>query len=218
MTTTPIRPIALFGGTFDPIHLGHLRAAWEAAECLDAEVRMVPAHVPPHRPQPLADPAQRLTLLRLALASQQRLTIDERELRRGGASYSIDTLRELRGEVGSARSLILLVGADAYTRLTTWHRWRELFDHAHIGVLTRPGHSADLPDELRVEMDKRLCDDVDILRRTPGGRILRIAVTPLQISATAVRELLAEGYEPRFLLSDSVLERIRAEGWYRRRA
>lgn len=120
------RPLALFGGTFDPVHLGHLRAAWEAAEALEADVHLLPAHVPPHRAQPVASSAQRLALLRAALRGQDRLLVDERELRRRGPSYTVDTLRELRGEIGAQRPLLLLLGADAFAGLPSWHEWRAL--------------------------------------------------------------------------------------------
>lgn len=199
------RPIALLGGTFDPVHLGHLRAAWEAAEALDAEVFLMPANVPPHRAQPVASAAQRVTLLRAALAGQYRLLLDERELRRSGPSYTVDTLRELRGEIGAHRPLVLLLGADAFAGLTTWHEWRELFRHAHIVVMTRPGHAREWPAELEAEWQARRSDDALDLRTRPAGRIHALAITPLEISATAIRAQLAAGREPRFLLPDAVL-------------
>lgn len=198
------RPIALLGGTFDPVHLAHLRAAWEAAEALDAEVFLLPANVPPHRAQPLASAAQRVALLRAALAGQHRLRLDERELRRSGPSYTVDTLRELRGEIGSHRPLVLLLGADAFAGLPTWHEWRELFRLAHVVVMTRPGHGRDWPAELEAEWQSRRSDDALDLRTSAAGRIHDLAITPLEISATAVRAQLAAGREPRWLLPDAV--------------
>src|SRR5579859_4112192 len=112
-------PLALLGGTFDPIHLGHLRVAWEAAEALDAEVRLMPANVPPHRPAPAASAAERVRLIEAALAGQSRLTLDARELARPGRSYTVDTLLELRAEQAS-RPLLLVLGADAFAGLPTW--------------------------------------------------------------------------------------------------
>lgn len=199
------RPLAILGGTFDPVHNGHLRVAWEAAEVLDADVRLVPAHIPPHRPAPLATPAQRVALLRAALARQSRLSIDERELRRQRPSYTIDTLRELRGEVGAARPLVLLIGADAFAGLPTWHEWRALFDFAHIAVLTRPGHERRRPDELAAQIAARLAADTASLRGAPAGCVMDLPVTPLEISASQVRALLAEGREPRWLIPDALL-------------
>src|SRR5690348_5770090 len=199
-----IQPLAILGGTFDPVHVGHLRAAWEAAEALDAEVRLMPAHVPPHRAPPVASAQQRVAILRAALAGQDRLTLDTRELDRKGPSYSFDTLAGLRGEIG-ARPMVLLIGSDAFAGLPTWHRWRELFDLAHLGVLTRPGHVPPLPPQLAVQVAQREVASADALRAKPGGRVLRIAITQLEISATHVRALLREGREPRWLLPDALL-------------
>ena len=193
------RPLAIFGGTFDPIHLGHLSVAWEASELLDAEVRLMPASVPPHRPSPLADAAQRVAMLKAALQKQSRLTLDTRELERAGPSYTVDTLCELRNEQGD-RPLVLLLGADAFAGLPSWHRWRELFELAHIGVLSRPGVEVVLSAELQGEIAARRVDKAASLHRLPAGRIIELSVTPLEISATRIRELLAEGRDPRYLL------------------
>lgn len=191
--------LAIFGGTFDPVHLGHLSVAWEAAELLDAEVRLLPANVPPHRDVPVASATQRAAILREALKGQSRLALDTRELDRPGPSYTIDTLHELRAEHGD-RPLVLLVGADAFAQLASWHRWRELFELAHIGVLSRPGVSARLPDELERELAGRRVADAAKLRVLPAGKVIELAVTPLETSATRIRELLAAGRDPRYLL------------------
>lgn len=198
------RPLAIFGGTFDPIHNAHLRVAWEAAEFLDADVRLLPASVPPHRDQPVASAEQRAELVRAALAGQDRLILDTRELRREGASYTVDTLLELRAEIGAERPLVLLVGADAFAGLPQWHRWRELFDLAHVGVLTRPGHGGTLPTELRTKIASRRCPSADALRGSAAGRVLPIPVTPLEISASQIRALLAAGRDPRWLVPDAL--------------
>jgi nicotinate-nucleotide adenylyltransferase len=199
------RPIAILGGTFDPVHNAHLRVAWEAAEALDADVRLMPANVPPHRAPPVASPMQRVALLRAALTGQSRLVLDERELRRDRPSYTIDTLREMRDEFGAQRPLILLIGADAFAGLPTWREWRALFDFAHLAVLTRPGHGAALPPELETEIAPRRARDVARLRDLPCGGVLDLSVTPLEISASAVRALLAAGKEPRWLVPDLLL-------------
>jgi nicotinate-nucleotide adenylyltransferase len=196
------RTLAILGGTFDPIHHGHLRAAWEAAEALDAEVRLVPARTPPHRPPPVADAAGRVALLRAALGGQDRLSIDTRELDRDGPSYTVDTLASLRAEIGPERPLVLLVGADAFAGLASWHRWRELFDFAHVGVLTRPGVSHVPSDELAQFIAGRRAERV----HGPGGTVVDIAITPLDIAATAIREGFAAGFEPRFLLPSACFE------------
>lgn len=211
------RPIAMFGGTFDPVHNAHLRVAWEAAEQLDAEVRLIPVNVPPHRDPPIANARERAAILHAALRGQDRLVLDERELQREGPSWTIDTLIELREEIGPEGPLILLVGADAFLGLPSWHRWSELFDYAHIGVLTRPGHEiATLPTELRIKVASRRTSDSNALISTPAGRVLAMPVTPLEISATQVREVLAAGSEPRYLMPDAVLDDPRLLAPYRR--
>ena len=210
------RPLAILGGTFDPVHNAHLRVAWEASEQLDAEVRLIPANVPPHRDQPIANARERAAILRAALRGQDRLAIDERELGREGPSWTIDTLIELRDEIGPERPLVLLVGADAFLGLPSWHRWGELFDYAHIGVLTRPGHEiATLPTELRIKVASRRASDPNALLASPCGRVLPMPVTPLEISATEVRAVLAAGGEPRYLMPDAVLDDPRLLAPYR---
>lgn len=199
------RPLAIFGGTFDPVHLGHLRVAWEAAEFLDAEVRMMPANVPPHRPQPVASAEQRLAMLRAALKGQDRLILDDRELRREGPSYTVDTLIELRKEAGQNRTVVMLVGADAWSGLTSWDRWRELFGLAHIGVLTRAGHEVNESPELTGFASERRTERVVDLTRSAAGLVIDIPVSALEISATRIRNDLAAGHEPRFLVPSELL-------------
>jgi nicotinate-nucleotide adenylyltransferase len=194
-----MKPLALFGGTFDPIHIGHLSVAWEASELLDAEVRLMPASIPPHRSSPTASAAQRVDMLRAALRGQSRLSLDTRELDRSGPSYTIDTLHEFRREFG-ARPLVLLLGADAFAGLRSWHRWRELFDVTHIGVINRPGVDACVPVELERAVAPRRTDDPAVIGAQPAGRVIELAVTPLEVSATRIRELLATGRDPRYLL------------------
>lgn len=194
-----MRPLAILGGTFDPVHIAHLAVAWEAAELLDAEVHLLPARVPPHRLAPVADAPARVALLQAALRGQDRLGLDTRELTRGGPSYTVDTLAELRAAVGD-RPLVLLLGADAFAGLPGWHRWRELFALAHIGVLSRPGVARTWPQALAAEMDARRVDDPRLLHGLAAGKLVELAVTPLEVSATRIRELLAAGREPRYLL------------------
>ncbi len=198
-----MQPLAIFGGTFDPVHIGHLSVAWEAAELLGAEVRLLPASVPPHRPAPQASAAQRVAILHAALQGQTRLSVDTRELDRDGPSYTIDTLAELRAEQGE-RPLVLLLGADAFAGLPSWHRWRELFGVAHIGVLSRPGVEISFGEALQQELAARRVDDPMTLHETPAGRVVELAVTPLEVSATRIRELLADGRDPRYLLPAGV--------------
>ena len=200
-----LRPLALLGGTFDPVHLGHLRVAWEAAEALDVEVRLLPARAPPHRPQPIASAEARVALLRAALAGQDRLGLDLRELARPGPSYSVDTLTELRAEQGTQRPLLLLLGQDAFAGLPTWRRWMQLFQLAHIVVLTRPASLPIWPDSLQQQWRKRAVTAPAALRATPAGAVFNLRVSALEISASQVRALLAAGREPRYLLPDALL-------------
>lgn len=194
-----MKPLALFGGTFDPIHIGHLSVAWEASELLDAEVRLMPASVPPHRSVPTATAEQRVEMLRAALRGQSRLTLDTRELDRSGPSYTIDTLEEFREEFGD-RPLVLLLGADAFAGLRSWQRWRDLFDVTHIGVINRPGVDTFISVELERAVAPLRTDDPAVVRSQPAGRVIELTVTPLEISATRIRELLAAGRDPRYLL------------------
>lgn len=198
-----IRPLAMFGGTFDPVHIGHLCAAWEAATALDAEVRLFPANVPPHRPAPVGSAVERVALLARALMGQSRLTLDTRELDRDGPSYSVDTLAELRAEIGPVRPLVLLLGADAFAGLARWHRWRDLFDLAHVGVMTRPGENPALDDELTVEVVSRRVGALS----GAAGQVIDVPVTALDISATAIRAALAGGGLPRYLLPAGIADR-----------
>jgi nicotinate-nucleotide adenylyltransferase len=211
-----MKPLAIFGGTFDPIHFGHLNAAWEAAELLDAEVRMMPARVPPHRPAPIASAMQRAAMVHAALRDQSRLVLDTRELDRDGPSYTIDTLQGLRAEEGD-RPLVLLLGADAFAGLPSWHRWRELFDVAHVAVLHRPGASAELPHELAEMIAERRVPDPTDLRGVVAGRVIHLQITPLEISATRIRELLQADRDARYLLPPGLFDDTTLLAPYRRR-
>lgn len=207
-------PVAVFGGTFDPVHNGHLRVALEAGEALDAHVHMVPASVPPHREQPLAGAGQRYAMLELALAGQQRLLADPRELERSGASYTVDTLAVLRAEYGPARPIVLLLGADAFAGLSTWHRWREIFSLAHVIALTRPGHGGVFEAELAGEWYARRAASLDELAQAPAGRCAPLEVTALEISASTVRECVARGGSARYLVPATVDDYIRRHSLY----
>ncbi len=201
-------PIGVFGGTFDPVHHGHLRTALEVLEgCGLEQLRLIPAHVPPHRPQPRAPAELRLEMLRRAVAGEPRLVVDDRELRRGGPSYTVDTLAELRAEVGT-RPLCLVLGADAFLGLPGWHRWQDLLALAHIVVARRPGGPQSIAggagDLYRERGTERPAD----LAAAPAGRVLLREVTQLDISSSAIRTLVAGGGDPRFLVPDAVLELI----------
>ncbi|HTP94339.1 MAG TPA: nicotinate-nucleotide adenylyltransferase [Burkholderiales bacterium] len=214
----PAAPIGLLGGTFDPVHYGHLRLAEEAAECcgLD-ELRLIPSGTPPLRAAPHAAASHRLAMLRLALTGNSRLAIDEREIRRTDTCYTVDTLAALRAELGDTRPLALIVGFDQLLRLPDWDRWQRLFDLAHLAVATRPGFALDpgaAPAALRAELARRETDRADALRESAAGRICRFDMTALDISASQVRARLAAGTSVRYLLPDAVIDYIRANGLY----
>ena len=211
-------PLGVFGGTFDPVHCGHLRLAEEACVALQlARVLWIPAGRPPHRTAPAAGSAHRLQMLRLAIAGNPRFAIDPGECESEAASYTIDTLSRLRREQGAARPLVLLLGADAFAGLATWHRWQELTALAHIAVATRPQHSIDterLPAQLATLWRAHRHGDPQALAGAPAGLVFRFAITDLDISATRIRLSLGAGASPRYLLPDPVLDYIRAHHLY----
>ncbi|MEW6647712.1 MAG: nicotinate-nucleotide adenylyltransferase [Pseudomonadota bacterium] len=207
--------VGILGGTFDPVHFGHLRAALEMQEILGlAEVRLLPCGQPPHRVPPRASAADRLAMLELALAGQSGLRVDCRELERPGPSYMVDTLTSLRAELG-ASPLCLLLGSDAFLGLPQWHRWRELLQLAHLVVLHRPGWTLDsVPASLaEVLAAQRISAAAELMLRPAGGILLQ-PVTPLDISATAIRAQIAAGRSPRYLLPDAVWDYIRRRDLY----
>lgn len=218
MNGTPARgrAVGVFGGTFDPVHNGHLRVATEVFEELAlAEVRMVPCHVPAHRGAPGATAGQRMQMLRAAIDGQPGLVADPRELDRAGPSYMVDTLASLRAELGADVPLLLLLGADAFAGLPTWHRWRDLLLHAHLVVLTRPGHGSEpFGDELADLVTRVRIQTAAELVSSPSGRILFRPVTPLEISASRIRELVAAGRSPRHLVPETVRNIIERLGLY----
>lgn len=212
----PLRPIGIFGGTFDPIHYGHLRMAEELADSLALDiVRFIPAGQPPHRASPRTEAKHRLEMTRLAIAGNPRFLLDEREVREPRASFTFDTLTSLRQELGADQPLWLLMGTDAFLGLPTWKEWRQLFSLAHIAVAHRPGYkltqSDMLPDPLRRELEQRRCDTPPA---APSGSIFLKPVTALDISATAIRQHLSSGTSARYLLPDPVLDHIQQHHLY----
>ena len=190
---TPLR--VYYGGTFDPVHDGHLAIARAARDVLDATIRLMPAADPPHRAPPGASAMQRAAMLDLAVVGEPGLCVDRRELRRAGRSYSIDTLVDLRAELGVRSPIALLVGADSFVDLPDWHRWRELFEHAHFVVAERPGSPLDgaLRPELAAELAGRWCASPGQLGEVPAGLVLRLRQPLHEASATAVRGRIAAG-------------------------
>ena len=207
-------PIGLFGGTFDPIHYGHLRTAFELWQSLGLEeVRFMPTGSPPHRDQTYAAAEHRVAMVRAAVAGQPAFVVDDREVRRSGVSYSVDTLTELRAEHPD-RSLCLLLGMDAFLGLPNWHRWRELLDLAHIVVARRPGWKAPTQGPLGEVMVDRGTGGIRDLHEKPAGRIYVRAVTQLEISSTELRQLIVAGQDPRYLVPEEVRRLIRETGCY----
>jgi len=199
-----MQPIGLFGGTFDPIHYGHLRTAFELWQELRlTEVRFLPTGNPPHREQPLASAELRLQMVQAAVAGQSAFVVDDREVRRTGVSYSVETLAELRTEYPN-RSLCLLLGMDAFLGLPDWHRWRELLGLAHIVVAHRPGWKAPTMGPLGEVMVDHGTGAIRELHEKPAGCVYVHAVTQLEISSTELRQLIVAGRDPRFLVPEEV--------------
>lgn len=199
------------GGTFDPIHFGHLRLAEEMAEGLGLEqVRFIPAGQPPHRGAPRTAAAHRLEMVRRAVVGNPRFAVDAREVQSPRPSYTVDTLTTLRAELGEEQPLWLLLGSDAFLELPTWHEWRQLFGLAHIAVAARPGarllQSDAMPEILKKEVSQR--QPIDSPVSGPAGSVLLRTTTPLDISATAIRDTLARNGSARYLLPDAVLDYI----------
>jgi len=200
--------IGIFGGTFDPVHFGHLRPALEVMEALSLdEVRFIPAGRPNLRDAPQADAGQRLVMLARAVDGQSGFLIDEREIHREGISYMVDTLASLREEIG-ARPLCLILGYDAFLKLPHWHQWERIPELAHIVVAHRPGWDGQVPEApLQRWLAERSCE-AEALADRPAGGIVRVAVTQLDISATRIRELCRAGRDIRYLTPDAVREYI----------
>jgi nicotinate-nucleotide adenylyltransferase len=207
-------PIGLFGGTFDPIHYGHLRTAFELLQLLKlSQVRFLPTGNPPHREAPLASSELRLEMVRAAVAGQPGFAVDDREIRRSGVSYSVDTLIDLRRE-HPQRSLCLLLGMDAFLGMPTWHRWREIFELAHVVVAHRPGWKAPITGPLGEEMVDRGTGSIWDLHGSIAGRIHVHAVTQLEIASTDLRALIVSGRDLRYLVPDAVRDLIVRTGCY----
>ncbi len=211
----PLR-VGVLGGTFDPVHLGHLRSAVELHEALALDrVHMIPAAAPPLRDMPNVAPAERLALLALGIGDTPGLVADPRELDRAGPSYTVDTLAALREELGGEARLVMALGHDAFLRLAEWHRPERLFTLAHLAVIDRPDFDAPLSPALAELIAEREVDTADAMMDRPAGAVLRLALpTRMAISATDVRRRLAQGRSVRYLLPEAVEQRIRHKGLY----
>lgn len=214
--------IGILGGTFDPIHYGHLRPAEEVREALQlSELRLIPARIPPHRARPRLGPQVRAELVELAVADNPVTTVDTRELCREGPSYTVDTLLQIWSEhkprsqqQSDNTSLCLILGYDTFLGLPRWSRWRRLFELAHIVVTERPGVDAEPPPELGAVLAERRISEPGLLHTQACGGVYFHPVTPLPISATGIRNALANGRSVRYLLPENVRERIVSESLY----
>jgi nicotinate-nucleotide adenylyltransferase len=212
-----MHPIGIFGGTFDPIHFGHLRTAFELLQALRlSEMRFMPAGNPPHRDTTVATAEQRLAMVTAATQGQAGFVVDDREIRRAGLSYSVDTMRTLRADFPD-RPLCLIVGMDAFLGLPKWHQWRELLELAHLVVAHRPGWRAPSMGPLGELLVDRGTGRIGDLHETRAGCIYIHAVTQLEISSTEVRKLISAGRDPRYLMPDPVRAIIEQTGCYQRR-
>lgn len=207
--------ICILGGTFDPVHFGHLRTALDVQQALAVpHLHLLPCRIPPHRPQPQLPADDRLELLKLAVQNEPALQIDTREMEREGPSWMVDTLQSLRDEMGADEPLCLALGMDALAGLAGWHRWRVIPGLCHLVVMQRPGNDWPVEGEVADWLQAARVNKVSALHDSPAGRVAAVAVRQLDISSTDIRALRAAGKNARYLLPDAVLERITQENWY----
>jgi nicotinate-nucleotide adenylyltransferase len=205
------------GGTFDPIHFGHLRMAQEISDLLTlSRVYFIPSATPPHKTQTTVSARHRAAMVNLAIAENPQFKLDLRELEREGASYSIDTLHSLRSELGDEISICLLLGSDVFLKLNTWHRWNELLNVCHIILVHRPHTEIQeaLPAQLQTLLHNHYSEHIEDLSLAPSGHITMQPITSLDISATAIRENMKHGRSLRYLMPDSVISYIQANRLY----
>jgi len=209
-----MRKIGIFGGSFDPIHFGHLRPALEILEALSLDsMQFIPSGKPPHRGAPVATATQRLAMLKAAVADEPRFQVDEREIRRDAPSYTYDTLAELKRE-RPVDTLVLVLGLDAFLGLPSWHRWRELLDLAHLAVAHRPGWNLQTGSELAEALRTRQVQSPAELYAVGSGRILLQPVTQLEISSTQVRTAAARSGDLHYLVPEPVRRLIQDSHCY----
>jgi nicotinate-nucleotide adenylyltransferase len=209
--------IGLLGGTFDPIHFGHLGMAQELAEALALDtVKFIPAAVPPLKSQPSASAADRCAMVQLAIANNPDFQLDDRELKRTGPSYTVETLRSLRSELSEQDSLVLFIGSDAFKQFNRWHQWQEIIRLCHIALVARPDSdvSTGLNPELVTFLQDHYTENAMDLQSESAGLITMQAITPLAISSSAIREQLKNRQSARYLTPDCVLDYIAQHGLY----
>jgi nicotinate-nucleotide adenylyltransferase len=211
--------IGILGGTFNPVHYGHLRMAQELADTLNLDsVRFIPAANPPHKDKPSISAEQRAAMVALAIAGNDTFVFDDRELHRTGASYTLDTLHSLREEFGKETSITLFMGSDAFTKFDTWHCWQEIINHCHIALVQRPqlrGHDQKLSKSLETFLHNHYSENSDDLHNQSSGFITMRQITALDISSTAIRHALQHGDSVRYLMPDNVIDYIQQHQLYR---
>jgi len=206
--------IGIFGGTFDPVHFGHIKPAFDVKQALNlSQLRFIPNRVPPHRPAPLLSVAQRLSLLQTALKDYPDVIIDERELHRDGPSYMFDTLKSLHDDFPD-ETLCLIIGMDAFLHITSWHRWRAMFDLCHLVVIQRPGFDpASIAEHMNAEdyrfLADRMTHDAGALTSQAAGKILLKSVPQLDISSTQIRTNLLNGEDISQWVPAAVCQQLR---------
>ena len=206
-----MRLVGLLGGTFNPIHNGHLRLAQELADALNfSEVRFIPSANPPHKTAPQVSAAHRAEMVKLAISSNPIFKLDARELQRNGASYTIDTLISLQEELGGSVALCLMMGSDAFSKLNTWHRWQALLDYCHIILVQRPASATQpqLSEELSVLLHDHYTENISDLTNENAGYIHMQKITSLDITSTNIRAQLESELSPRYLMPDNVITHI----------
>ncbi|XOV85875.1 MAG: nicotinate-nucleotide adenylyltransferase [Pseudomonadota bacterium] len=214
--TAPRQGMAVLGGTFDPVHFGHLRSAVEVREALGvARIKLIPSFSPPHRNEPASSARDRLAMLRAATADHAYIEVDDREIRREGRSFTIDTLRSIREELGDSISLAMVLGVDAFVLLDSWKAWRHLTDTAHLVVLDRPrADQRKMSAELKHFFDSRFVDDPGRLASEPCGLVCRLSLTQLDISSSRIREILRAGLSADYLMPSEAIAYLRQHGLY----
>ena len=212
-----MRLVGLLGGTFNPIHNGHLRLAQELADALNfSEVRFIPSANPPHKTAPQVSAAHRAEMVKLAISSNPIFKLDARELQRTGASYTIDTLISLQEELGGSVALCLMMGSDAFSKLNTWHRWQALLDYCHIILVQRPASATQpqLSEELSVLLHDHYTENISDLTNENAGYIHMQKITALDITSTNIRAQLESELSPRYLMPDNVITYIKNNKLY----
>lgn len=214
MVISDNKRIGIFGGTFNPVHYGHLRIALEFKRALRLdEMRLMICSQPPHREAPNVNAEQRLNMLQLALEDSNEFILDDRELRREGPSYSVDTLRSLKKEYPDA-CLFMMIGSDSFQSFDTWHEWQEILELTNIVIARRPENIVDTESSMGLQLKDRFVTQLSEIKNQTG-QIIPLSVTQLDISSTQVRQMLKEDVSCKYLMPDSVINYIEKNSLYK---